>query len=70
MSARAREISVGTGMYLRHRGFRKVRVNDLTPRVGLQEHSIVGSLESEIVKLQGFLKELEITTQLQNAIVK
>ena len=34
MSPRAREISVGTGMYLRHRGFRKVRVNDLTPRAG------------------------------------
>ena len=39
-------------------------------RVGLQEHSIVGSLKSEIVKLQRFLKEFEITTQLQNAIVK
>ena len=39
-------------------------------RVDLQEHSIVGSLKSEIVKLQGFLKEFEITTQLQNAIVK
>ena len=39
-------------------------------RVDLQEHSIVGSLKSEIVKLQRFLKEFEITTQLQNAIVK
>ena len=32
MSARAREISVGTGMYLRHKGFRKVRANGRTPR--------------------------------------
>ena len=31
MSPRAREISVGTGMYLRHRRFRKVRVNGLIP---------------------------------------
>ena len=31
MSPRPREISVGTGMYLRHRGFRKVKVNSLTP---------------------------------------
>ena len=31
MSPRPREISVGTGIYLRHRGFRKVRVNGLTP---------------------------------------
>ena len=31
MSPRAREISVGTGMYLWHRGFRKVRVNGLIP---------------------------------------
>ena len=38
--------------------------------MGLQEDSIVGSQKSEIVKLQGFLKEFEITTQLQNAIVK
>ena len=34
MSPRAREISVGTGMYLRHRGFRKVKVNDQTPEGG------------------------------------
>ena len=34
MSPRAREISVGTGMYLRHRGFRKVKVNGLTPEGG------------------------------------
>ena len=33
MSPRAREISVGTGMYLRHRGFMKVRVNGLTAEV-------------------------------------
>ena len=33
MSPRAREISVGTGMCLRHRGFRKVKVNGLTPEV-------------------------------------
>ena len=32
MSPRAREISVGTGTYIRHRGFRKVRVNGLTPK--------------------------------------
>ena len=31
MSPRAREIYVGTGMYLRHRRFRKVRVNSLIP---------------------------------------
>ena len=41
-----------------------------TLEVGLQEHSIVGFLKSEILELQGFLKELEITTQLQNANVK
>ena len=35
MSPRAREFSVGTGMYLRHRGFRKVKVNGLTPDDGL-----------------------------------
>ena len=34
MSPTAREISVGTGMYLRHRGFRKVKVNGLTPEGG------------------------------------
>ena len=34
MSPRARGIYVGTGMYLRHRGFRKVRVNSLTPEGG------------------------------------
>ena len=34
MSPRAREISVGTGMYLRHKGFRKVKVNGLTPEGG------------------------------------
>ena len=34
MSPRAREISFGTGMYLRHRSFRKVRVNGLTPEGG------------------------------------
>ena len=34
MSTRAREISVGTGMYLRHRSFRKVKVNGLTPEGG------------------------------------
>ena len=34
MSPTAREISVGTGMYLRHRGFRKVKVNGLTPEDG------------------------------------
>ena len=34
MSPRAREISVGTGMCLRHRGFRKVKTNDLTPEDG------------------------------------
>ena len=34
MSPRPREISVGTGMYLRHRGFRKVKVNGLTPKDG------------------------------------
>ena len=33
MSPRAREISVGAGMYLRHRGFMKVRVNGLTAEV-------------------------------------
>ena len=32
MSPRAREISVGTGMYLWHRGFTKVKVNGLTPK--------------------------------------
>ena len=31
MSPRAREISVGTGMYLRHRDFRKLHVNGRTP---------------------------------------
>ena len=31
MLPRAREISVGAGMYLRHRGFMKVRVNGLIP---------------------------------------
>ena len=31
MSPRAEEISVDTGMYLRDRAFRKVKVNDLTP---------------------------------------
>ena len=35
MSPRVREISVGTGMYLRHRGLRKVKVNGLTPEGGL-----------------------------------
>ena len=34
MSLRPREVSVGTGMYLRHRGFRKVKVNSLTPEGG------------------------------------
>ena len=34
MSPRPREVSVGTGMYLRHRGFRKVKVNSLTPEGG------------------------------------
>ena len=34
MSPRAREISVGTGMYLRHRGFKKVKVNGLIPEGG------------------------------------
>ena len=34
MSPRAREISFGTGMYLKHRGFRKVKVNGLTPEGG------------------------------------
>ena len=34
MSPRATEISVGTGTYLRHRGFRKVKVNGLTPEGG------------------------------------
>ena len=34
MAPRAREVSVGTGMYLRHRGLRKVKVNDLTPEDG------------------------------------
>ena len=34
MSPRAREIYFGTGMYLTHRGSRKVKVNGLTPEVG------------------------------------
>ena len=34
MSPRAREISVGTGMCLRYRGFRKLKVNGLTPKGG------------------------------------
>ena len=34
MSPRAREISVGTGIYLRHRGFRKVKVTGLIPEGG------------------------------------
>ena len=34
MSPRAREISVGTGTYIRHRVFRKVRVNGLTQEGG------------------------------------
>ena len=34
MSPRAREISVGFEMYLRHRGFKKVKVNGLTPEGG------------------------------------
>ena len=34
MSPRPKEIFVGTGMYLRHRGFRKVKVNGLTPEDG------------------------------------
>ena len=34
MSPRAREIYVGTGMYLSHRGFRKVKLNGLTPEGG------------------------------------
>ena len=34
MSPRPKEIFVGTGMYLRHRGFRKVKVNDQTPEGG------------------------------------
>ena len=67
MSPRAREISVGTGMYLRHRDFRKVRVNGRTPEGGPPR-----ALHRRVPKiwLPGFLKEFEITTQLQNAIVK
>ena len=34
MSPRVRETSVGAGMYLRHRGFRKVKVNGLTSEGG------------------------------------
>ena len=34
MSSRVREISVGTGMYLRHGGFGKFRVNGITPEGG------------------------------------
>ena len=34
MSPRVREISVGTAMYLRDRGFGKVKVNGLTPEGG------------------------------------
>ena len=41
-----------------------------TSEEGLQEHSIVGFLKFEILELQGFLKECEITTELQNANVK
>ena len=70
MSPRAREISVDSGMYLKDRGFRKVKVNGLTPEGGPPGALQGKSLKSEIVKLQGFLKEFEITTQLQNAIVK
>ena len=34
MSPRPRETFVATGMYLRHKGFRKVKVNGLTPEDG------------------------------------
>ena len=34
MSPRVREISVGAGMYLRHRGFRKVKINGQTSEGG------------------------------------
>ena len=34
MTSRAREISFVTGIHLRHRGFRKVKVNGLTPEGG------------------------------------
>ena len=34
MSPRAREISVGTGIYFRHKDFRKKKVNGLTSEGG------------------------------------
>ena len=64
MSHRAREIPVATGMYLRHRGFKKTKVNGLTPE-GWPSRALHRKVPKILnCKLQGFLKEFEITTQL------